>query len=70
MHLSSSFLKTIKYGAIAVATLMFTGIAAVIFLARNTDEDITGVVSPALLVIIISTITVIAATVLQKRSFR
>lgn len=70
MHLSSSFLKTIKYGAIAVAILMFTGIAAVMFLARNTDEDITGVVSPALLVIIVSTITVIAATVLQRRSFR
>jgi hypothetical protein len=70
MYLSSSLLKTVKYSAITLGLLKFAGIVGVIILTRNTDEDITGVVSPALLVIIVSTITVIAATVLQRRSFR
>jgi hypothetical protein len=69
MELSSTFLKTVKYTAIALSTLMVAGIVTVMFLARNTDEDITGVVSPALLITILSAGVAVAAAVLQRRRY-
>jgi len=66
--LTPTFLKTVKYAAIAVAILMLAGIATVMFLARNTNEDITGVVAPALLISILSGATAFAASILQKRA--
>ncbi len=66
--LNPTLLKTVKYAAIAVAILMLAGIATVMFLARNTNEDITGVVSPALLITILSGATAFAASILQKRA--
>jgi hypothetical protein len=68
MYLSPTFFKTLKYAAIAMAVLMLAGIGTVMFLARNTNEDITGVVSPALLITILSGSTAYAASVLQKRA--
>jgi hypothetical protein len=68
MYLSPTFFKTLKYAAIAMAVLMLAGIGTVMFLARNTNEDITGVVSPALLITILSGSTSNAASVLQKRA--
>jgi len=68
MYLSPTFLKTIKYAAIAMAALMLAGIATVMFLARNTNEDITGVVAPALLITILSGATAFVASVLERRA--
>ena len=68
MHLNLSLIKTVKYLAIALAALMLAGIATVMFLARNTNEDITGVVAPALLITILSGATAFAASILQKRA--
>lgn len=68
MHLNSSLLKTIKYSAIALSGLMLAGIATVMFLARNTNEDITGVVAPALLITFVSGTIAFAASILQKRA--
>lgn len=66
---SATFFKTVKYAAIVTAALMVAGIGTVMFLARNTDEDITGVVSPALLITILSAGVAIAATVLGRRKY-
>ena len=60
-------LKTLKYAALAVSGLMIAGIATVMFLARGTGEDITGVVAPALLITLVSGIVALVATFLQKR---
>ena len=67
MHLSPTFFKTIKLLAIAIAALMLTGIVTVMFLARGTNEDITGVVSPALLITILAIAAAVGATLLQRR---
>ena len=65
--LTPTFLKTVKLLAIALAALMVTGIATVMFLARGTNEDITGVVSPALLITILAIAAAVGATLLQRR---
>jgi hypothetical protein len=61
-------LKTVRFAAIVVGALMAAGIATVMFLARGTGEDITGVVAPALLITIISGVVAVVATVVQKRA--
>jgi spore maturation protein SpmA len=61
------FLTMVKYSAITVSGLMVAGIATVMFLARGTGEDITGVVAPALLITIVSSIVAIVASVFQNR---
>jgi hypothetical protein len=60
-------LRMVKYSAIALSALMLAGIATLMFLARGTGEDITGIVSPALLITFISSVVAIVAFVLQKR---
>ena len=64
---STYFLAMVKYAAIIVSGLMVAGIATVMFLARGTGEDITGVVAPALLITIVSGVVAIVAFVFQKR---
>jgi hypothetical protein len=64
---STYFLTMVKYAAIAVCGLMVAGIATVMFLARGTGEDITGVVAPAVLITLVSGVVAIAAFVFQKR---
>ena len=49
---------------------MMAGIATLMFLARGTGEDITGIVAPALLITFLSSVVAIVATVLQKRAQR
>ena len=68
MYLSPTFFKTVRYAAIAMAVLTLAGIGTVMFLARNTNEDITGIVAPALLITILSGAAAVTATVLEKRA--
>jgi DUF2975 family protein len=67
---STLVLKTVRYAGIAVCGLMVAGIATVMFLARGTGEDITGVVAPALLITLLSGVIAIVATILQKRGLK
>lgn len=64
---SALFLKRVKYGGFAVSALMVAGIALLMFLARGTGEDITGIVAPALLIAIVAGVVAIVAAVLQRR---
>ncbi len=61
------FLKIVKYAAITLSVLMVAGIATLMILSRGTGEDITGIVAPALLITLLSSVVAIVATVLQKR---
>lgn len=63
-------LGAVKYGAIAVSGLMVAGIITLMLLARGTGEDITGIVSPAALIAIVSGVVAIVAFVLEKRERR
>ena len=60
-------LKAVKYSAIALCSLMLTGIAALMVISWDKDEDITGIVAPALLIAIIAGIVAIVMAVLQRR---
>ncbi len=60
-------LKYIKCAAITISGLMVAGIIALMFLARGTGEDITGIVAPALLITFLSSVVAIVATVFQRR---
>ena len=62
---STHFLKIVRYAAIALCVLMLAGIATLMFLARGTGEDITGIVAPALLITFASSIVAIVAFVFQ-----
>lgn len=64
---STQFLKMLKYSAITVSGLTVAGIVTLMFLARGTGEDITGIVAPALLIAMVSGVVAIAATVFQRR---
>ena len=61
-------LKAVKYSAIALCALMLAGIAALMVISWDKDEDITGIVAPALLIAIISGIAAIVTAVLQRRT--
>ena len=65
---SATFLKFLKHSGIAVSTVMLAGIVALMILSRGKGEDITGIVAPALLLTMISSIVAIVAAVLQKRA--
>lgn len=65
-----SSLKVVKYGAIGVAALMLVGIGVLMFITYGTGEDITGIVAPALLVTIVSSIVAMVAAVSQRRAQR
>lgn len=64
----ATILKTIKYLAIALGALMIAGIATLMYISRDKNEDITGIVAPAALITMISTVIAIIASVLQKRA--
>jgi hypothetical protein len=61
-------LKLVKYTAVTVGALMVAGIATVMFLARGTGDDITGVVAPALMITFLSGVVAVVAAVAQKRA--
>ena len=65
---STTFLKLLKYSGITVSALMVAGIAGLMVLSRGKGEDITGIVAPALLVTIVSSVVATVAAVLQKRA--
>jgi hypothetical protein len=65
---STQSLKIVKYAAITVGALMVAGIATLMFLARGTGEDITGIVAPALLITIVAGTVAIVAAVAEKRA--
>jgi biotin transporter BioY len=67
---STHFLRLAKSCAIALCGLMVTGIVTLMFLARGTGEDITGIVAPALLVTFVSGVVAIVASIFQKRELR
>ena len=67
---SARSFKIVKYAAIAVGALMVAGIVTLMFLARGTGEDITGIVAPALLITFGTGVVAIVASVLQRRERR
>lgn len=67
MQRDSTTLKYVKYAAITISGLMVAGIVTLMFLARGTGEDITGIVAPALLITFLANVVAIVAAVLQKR---
>lgn len=67
-HDQITLFKSVKYAACTVAALAVTGIATLMYIARDKNEDIAGIVAPALLLTILSIIVAIAAATLQKRS--
>jgi hypothetical protein len=67
---SALFLTMVKYSAITVSVLMVAGIATLMFLARGTGEDITGIVAPALLITLVSSVVAIVASVFQRRELK
>jgi hypothetical protein len=62
---ATDLFRIVKYVALAAGGLMVAGIATVMVLARGTGEDITGVVAPALLLTVLSTVAAAVAAVLQ-----
>ena len=64
---SATFFRIVKYGAIALGVLMLAGIATLMFLARGTGEDITGIVAPALLITFVSVVVATITSILQRR---
>ncbi len=61
-------LKYVKYAGVTISSLMVAGIATLMFLARGTGEDITGIVAPAILITFLSSVAAVVATVLQWRA--
>ena len=61
-------LKTVKYGAAVFALVTVAGIVTLMYISLDKDEDIAGIVAPASLLVILSTLTAVAAAVLQRRS--
>jgi hypothetical protein len=61
-------LKYVKYAGVTISGLMVAGIATLMFLARGTGEDITGIVAPAILITFLSSVATVVATVLQWRA--
>ena len=61
-------LRALKYGAILLCALTLVGIAVLMYISWDKDEDITGIVAPALLIAIMSAFAAIVAAVLQRRA--
>ena len=67
---ATNVFRIVKYVALAAGALMVAGIATVMVLARGTGEDITGVVAPALLLMLLSLGAAVVAAILQGASDR
>ena len=65
---STTFLRFVKYSGITVGALIVLGIVALMVISRGKGEDITGIVAPALLLTLVSSMVAIVAAVLQKRA--
>ena len=58
---STNFLRFVKYAGITVGALTVSGIAALMVISRGKGEDITGIVAPASLLVLVSAIVAIVA---------
>ncbi|MEU7753002.1 hypothetical protein AB0B57_23060 [Micromonospora sp. NPDC049101] len=67
---ATTVFRIVKYLALATGGLMVAGVATVMVLARGTGEDITGVVAPALLLVLLSVVAAVVAAILQGASDR
>jgi hypothetical protein len=65
---SLSFYKNLRMAALALAALIAAGIIALMVLARGTGEDITGIVAPGLLIIVLSVAVAGVTTVTLRRA--
>lgn len=68
---SARVLKSVKYSSIAVSLLMVAGILTVMALARGKtggDGDIAGIVAPALLLMLVSGVVAVVATIRQAQA--
>ena len=66
-ELSFRALGRIKYSAIAISSMMVSGIATVMVLSAGTGEDITGIVMMGLIVTFASSVIATFTAVLQKQ---
>lgn len=69
-HDTIYLLKAVKYGAAAFGLVTVAGIVTLMYISLDKDEDIAGIVAPASLLVILSTLTAIAAAFLQRRRER
>ncbi len=65
---NDQLIRTVKYLAIGFAALMLTAIATLMYISWDKDEDIAGIVAPALLLTIYSLMVAVIAAVLQRRT--
>ena len=63
-------MRRIKIAGFTVSGLMLAGIGTLMILSAGKNEDITGIVAPAVLIAVISGATGAAATFLEKRNQR
>ena len=61
-------LIAIKYCAIAMSALLVTGIVSLMILSADKDEDITGIVMPALVLTFASIVVAFVAAVMQRQT--
>lgn len=60
--------KKIKLSALFLDVLMGAGIGALMILSAGKGEDITGIVAPALLIVLVSGVVATVAAFRQKRA--
>ena len=65
---SARLLSIVRRCALVVSAMMATGVVALMILARGKDEDITGIVAPAVLLILVSLVVAGVVGVLQRRA--
>ena len=62
-----TLIKAVKFASFGFAVLMLMGIATLMYIASDKDEDITGIVAPALFLVVCSLFVAIIAAVSQWR---
>ena len=65
---SAQVWKRIKLSALFLGVLMGAGIGALMILSAGKGEDITGIVAPALLIVLVSGVVATVAAFRQKRA--
>ena len=65
---SAQVWKRIKLSALCLGVLMGAGIVALMILSAGKGEDIAGIVAPALLIMLVSSVVATVAAFRQKRA--
>lgn len=60
--------RRVKLSALCLGVLMAMGIVGLMILAAGKDEDIAGIVAPALAITVVSGVVAVVAAVRQKRA--